>query len=224
MKVGISQSNYIPWRGYFDLIKRCYLFIILDDVQYTTRDWRNRNKIKIHSGTQWLTIPVGRISRDKRICDVILPDVSWQQDHWNKIREAYKNTKYFNIYRVFFEELYFGYNYHTLSCLNRSFIDCICRLLGITTIIKDSRDYSAKGYKKERILNILKEVGGTKYYSGPAAKDYITDDDFKDNGIDVHWMNYNYPNYPQIHGPFEPYVSVIDLIFNTGDDAPKYLI
>ena len=227
MKVGISQSNYIPWRGYFDLIKKCDLFVLLDDVQYTTGDWRNRNKIKTNNGVKWLTIPVGHIRRHpnggKRICDIVLPDVPWQKDHWNKIREAYKKAEHFNTYRVFFEELYFDYKWDTLSRLNRAFITCICGLLGITTTIKDSRDYPVRGHKKERILNILKEVGATEYYSGSAAKNYITDDDFKDNGIEVHWMEYDYPDYPQLHGSFEPHVSVIDLIFNTGADALEYL-
>jgi len=223
MKVGISQSNYIPWRGYFDFIKRCDLFIFYDDVQYTVRDWRNRNKIKTKDGLKWLSIPVGRVHRDKRICDVELKDTGWQQDHWHQIYTAYRDAIYFEEYAPFFEQLYLGKQWNNLSELNQHFIIKICERLGIKTRFADSRSYSQAGVKKERIFNILREAGATGYCSGPAGKDYLSDDDFKKENIRVYWMEYDYPEYPQLHGVFDSHVSIVDLLFNTGDNAKSYL-
>ena len=222
MKVGISQSNYIPWLGYFDLIKRCDLFIFYDDVQYTTRDWRNRNKIKTKDGIKWLTIPVGHIHRDKQICDVKLKDTDWQKDHWHQIYTAYRDAKYFENYVPFFKQLYFGKQWNSLSELNQHFIIKICGELGIKTKFADSCNYSQKSVKKERLFNVLKEANATEYYSGPAGKNYLSDDDFKKENIKVHWMKYDYPEYPQLHGAFDIHVSIIDFLFNTGN-YEKYL-
>jgi len=223
MKVGISQSNYIPWRGYFDIINKCDLFIFYDDVQYTVRDWRNRNKIKTKDGLKWLTIPVGHIKRDVKTCDVLLPATQWQYEHWQHIYSSYWKSSHFDDVRLLFEKLYFQAEYKTLSELNQYFIENICHYMGITTILDDSRHYTQTGTRKGRILNILKEVGATDYYCGPAARNYITDNDFRGIGIDVHWMDYSYPEYPQLYGDFQPNVSIVDLIFNTGKDAIKFI-
>ena len=223
-KVAIIQSNYIPWKGYFDIINMVDEFIFYDDVQYTTRDWRNRNLIKTPRGTEWLTIPCGK-SRDRLICEVILNDKSWQKKHWYKIKENYRNSAYFSDYKEIFESIYLGSRWDNLSELNQYIIKLIaCELFGIRTYFLDSRVFNLKSHKAERIIELLKKTNATSYLSGTSAKNYINEEMFKNENIEIEWMDYTgYPEYKQLFPPFEHHVSVIDLIFNEGPDAKKYM-
>ncbi|MBK5258919.1 MAG: WbqC family protein [Thermoanaerobaculia bacterium] len=222
-RVAILQSNYIPWKGYFDIIHDVDEFIFLDDVQYTPQDWRNRNRIKTAQGAVWLTIPVG--SRDdRRICDVELPP-AWGQAHWRKIESAYATAPYFAAYRAFFETVYLESEWKYLSDLNQHLVRRIAsEILGITTRFRDSREIESQGRKQERLLNLLRRAGATSYVSGPAAKDYIEPARFREAGIDLVWKDYSgYPPYPQFHPPFVHDVTILDLLFHTGPDAPRYI-
>jgi hypothetical protein len=222
--VAILQSNYIPWKGYFSIIKASDLFIFHDDLQYTKQDWRNRNTIKTSSGLKWLTIPCGS-NEHRQICDVTIPDNSWQKNHWNCIYDAYHKAPYFKRYSSFFEKIYLDIRWHDLSAFNQYIIQYIAReYLNITTQFDDSRVYNLKETKEKRVLELLKATKATDYVSGPAAKSYIHEDFFSKQGITVHWMNYNqYKIYNQFHTPFEHKVSVIDLLFHVGPKAKNYL-
>lgn len=224
-RVAILQSNYIPWKGYFDLIHDVDTLVFYDDVQYTTNDWRNRNRIKTASGPQWLTIPVGK-HMHRRICDVTLPwDGAWAETHWRRIEAAYRHTPYFPQYRDYFEALYRGRRSTSLSELNQAFVMGICRdLLGVATRFEHSGDYALTGTKGARVFDLLDQVGADVYVSGPAARAYLTDDAFTARGMSVVWKDYNgYPEYPQAHGPFRHDVSILDLLFHTGPDAPWHI-
>lgn len=223
-KVAILQSSYIPWKGYFDIINSVDEFIWYDDVQYTKNDWRNRNKIKTVNGMQWLTVPCGG-KGSHLINEVELSNKTWQKKHWASITQAYSKTPYFNKYYDFFEELYLGKKWHNLSQMNQSFIEKICKeILGITTHFINSTDYETEGRKQERLIDLLTQVGATCYLSGPAAKNYIDETAFSEQGINVEWMDYQgYPEYSQRFPPFEHAVSIIDLIANTGGNATKYM-
>lgn len=223
-RVAILQSNYVPWKGYFDIINSVDLFVFHDDLQYTKNDWRNRNKIKTNAGLQWLTIPCG--TDEKRlICEVNLKDHSWQKDHWNKISANYAKASYFKTYKPFFEELYLGTTWKNLSELNQSMIQKIAiELLGIKTAYLDSRELQLSTKKAERVKEILLKTGADYYLSGPAAKDYLEESFLAADGIALEWMDYsNYPVYTQLFPPFEHAVSIIDLIFNMGPDAKNYM-
>lgn len=221
-RVAILQSNYIPWKGYFDLIDSVDEFIIYDDVQYTKNDWRNRNKIKTPNGLQWLTVPVGQnISR--KIREVKLPDSNWQIKHWKTIEANYSRASHFDEIKEILEPLYCKNKYNLLSQLNRVFIDSISRYLGIRTLISDSGGYLLKGDRTERLVNICKQAGATEYVSGPAAKAYIDEDLFERQKIQLSWFRYSaYPEYPQLWGDFVHAVSIIDLMFNMGKEAAEY--
>ena len=222
-KIAILQSNYIPWKGYFDIINSVDEFIFHDDLQYTKNDWRNRNKIKTDRGITWLTIPCGT-DTNRLICEVQLKDKSWQKQHWNIIRQYYGKTQYFKEYKDFFENLYLGQEYMNLSDMNQMFIKQICCILGIKTKFDDSRHYNLQYHKAERVLELCKKAGATEYLSGPAAKDYIDEKLFRDANIKLTWMDYSgYPEYPQLYPPFEHAVSVLDLIFNCGPNAMEYM-
>ncbi|HPW65751.1 MAG TPA: WbqC family protein [Salinivirgaceae bacterium] len=225
MKKGaILQSNYIPWKGYFDIIRKVDVFIFYDDVQYTKRDWRSRNKIKTSVGAQWLTIPCGSDER-RLICDVVLNDTTWQKQHWQRIEHSYKKAPFFNQYKPFFEEIYLNQQWSNLSDFNQFVIKKISKeLLGINTKFEDSRVYNLQHRKGERIIELLLKAGIDYYVSGPAAKDYITDETFHKENIAIEWMDYSdYPEYNQLYPPFDHYVSIIDLIFNEGSNAINYM-
>lgn len=223
MRVAVIQSNYIPWRGYFDVINDVDLFVFYDDVQYTINDWRNRNKVKTANGVVWLTIPVGN-QNDRRICDVEIRDHTWARKHWLTIEQSYRRTPGFAEYGSTFKALY-ERQWSSLSELNQTFIRMIARdILGSETQMVDVRDFTLEGARADRLLQLLKQVGATEYVSGPSARAYLDADYYLREGIRVHWMDYSsYPSYPQLHGPFEPGLSVVDLLMNAGTRATDYI-
>ncbi len=220
----ILQSNYIPWKGYFDLIHDADLFVFYDDLQFTKNDWRNRNKIKTAQGCKWLSIPVGT-NANRLICEVALDDASWQRSHWDSLRQQYEKLPYFKLYRHFFEDVYLGKRWANLSELNQYLIKYISHnILGLSTRFQDSRDFQLAGQKLERLLDLVVKSKATRYVSGPAAKGYIEPEKFDELGIELVWKDYsNYPEYPQPHPPFEHGVSILDLLFNVGPEAPHYI-
>ncbi len=225
MRVAILQSNYIPWKGYFDIIGSVNLFVFHDDLQYTKGDWRNRNKIKTPKGTEWITVPCGT-DQNRLICEVELKNTDWQRKHWNTIQTHYVKAPYFKQYSPFFEEIYLGRTWTNLSDMNQYVIKAIStELLGMETQFDDSRTYGLKTAKGDRVIEILNKVGATTYLSGPAAKSYLDESAFAAECIGLEWMSYSgYSGYPQLYPPFEHAVSIIDLLFNTGRDATSYML
>lgn len=227
-KVAILQSNYIPWKGYFDIIDSVDEFIFYDEMQYTKNDWRNRNKIKTQNGLIWLTIPCetkGSISNFQKINETKITDKRWAKKHWNSIQLNYAKAPYFKEYKEFLGNLYKDCGNEEYLCnVNYKFIYAINDLLGIKTKISFSQDYGLIEGKTERLVDLVKKAGGTEYLSGPAAKDYIVKECFDKENIKLSWMDYSgYREYPQLFPPFEHGVTVLDLIFNTGKDAINYI-
>lgn len=222
--VVVLQSNYIPWKGYFDLARDSDLFIFYDDLQYTKNDWRNRNKIKTPKGAEWITIPVGT-NEHRLICDVAINDPTWQVKHWKTLKQHYGSCPYFARYQTFFEDIYQGRQWHNLSELNQHLIRSISsELLGLSTEFRDSREYSLGGQKLDRLMELVMKAGADRYVSGPAGKGYIDPSRFADAGIELVWKDYSgYPEYSQRFPPFEHGVSILDLLFNVGPDAPWYI-
>ena len=223
MKVGIIQSNFLPWRGYFDFIRESDLFIIHDDLQYTKSDWRNRNKIKTPRGVEWITVPV-HYHHTSQLIEETPVDYStpWAQKMLNRIREAYRHAPCFEPY---YSELSDLLNQPALSIsdLNLRLIKWVCRHLEIDTPIEMSREYRPQGTKTERLIGILQKVKATTYLSGPAAKAYLVPELFHQEGIRLEYKQYNYPEYEQLYPPFEPAVSMIDLLFMKGREAITYV-
>jgi hypothetical protein len=224
--VAILQSNYIPWKGYFDLITLVDEFILFDDMQYTRRDWRNRNKIKTPNGLMWLTIPVKVKGKyHQKICETAVSDLQWNEKHWKMIRYNYSNHPFFDEYKDLFEELYLGCEENLLSQINFRFLTAICKILGIDTKLSWSMDYQIVDGKTERLIDLCQQAGATAYLSGPAAKGYIDESLFESAEIELEYMDYSgYPEYSQLYPPFEHGVSIIDLIFNEGPNTPKYML
>ena len=224
-KIAITQSNYVPWKGYFDLINSVNEFILYDDMQYTRRDWRNRNKIKTQDGLKWLTIPV-KVKGEyyQKIRETVIDEPKWNREHWQYISYNYSKAKYFCEYKKLFEDLYLGCQESQLSQINYLFITEICKILRINTQISWSMNYKLIEGKTERLVDLCNQAGATEYISGPAAKNYIDEELFNREGIKLSYMDYSeYPEYQQLFPPFEHGVSIIDLMFNEGENATKFM-
>ncbi|MGN8250930.1 WbqC family protein [Pseudomonas sp. SMV7] len=225
-KVAVLQSNYIPWKGYFDLIGSVDAFILFDDVQYTRRDWRNRNKIKTAQGEHWLTIPVKNKGRYAQLInEVEVSEPGWAAAHWRTIEMNYRRAACFQQMegpiRTLFEQAAMLTN---LSRINHLFIAGLCPLLDIHTPLYRAEELGQATGKNERLIQLCQAVGGTHYLSGPAASCYLDEAAFAAVGLGLSYMSYDgYPEYPQLFGEFQHALSVIDLLFNTGADAPAFL-
>jgi WbqC-like protein len=223
-KIAILQSNYIPWKGYFDILKAVDMFVFYDDAQYTKNDWRNRNKIKTSQGIQWLTIPVRQERLNQKIKDTKVIDKKWNIRHWRTICQNYTKASHFKSYKDVFEDLYLNCNEEYLSQINYKFITTINKILDINTELRWSSEFKLIGGQTEKLLGICKDCNADIYLSGPAAKDYFNEDLAKKENIKVEWMDYGgYDEYTQLYPPFEHGVSILDLIFNEGENAKKFM-
>jgi hypothetical protein len=224
-KTLITQSNYIPWKGYFDNINAVDEFVVYDDMQYTKRDWRNRNQIKTPQGLLWLTIPIevkGKFFQ--KINETFVSEKNWGEKHWKTIVANYTKAPYFKQYKDIFENLYKDKSLINITEINIAFIKTINSILNITTKIIDSREFELVEGKTERLVDICKRCNATDYYTGPAAQDYMDENLFTKENINVHYFDYSeYKPYEQLNGEFTHYVSILDLIFNTGDEAKFYM-
>ena len=224
--VGIVQSCYVPWKGYFDLVNSVDEFILYDDRQFTRRDWRNRNRIKTRDGTRWLTIPVqSRGLYEQRIDETLISDAGWADVHWKTIVHSYAGAPYFADYRGQVEGTYRAVAAERrLSHVNRRFLETFGDILGIRTRLSWSTDYAVEGTKTDRLVALCEAAGATEYLSGPRAREYLDEEQFAQAGIRLTYFDYSdYPEYEQPHPPFEHTVSILDLVFSAGPDASRYL-
>jgi hypothetical protein len=221
----ITQSNYIPWKGYFDAINTVDEFVIYDDMQYTKRDWRNRNKIKTPGGLFWLSIPVEVKGKYfQKINETLVSDPQWGKKHWATITQFYAKAKHFHETKTVFEDLFLDMEETRLSHINQKFLQRINDYLGIKTPMRRSEEFTLHEDKNQRLVDICKTLGATDYYTGPAAKDYMDEALFENENIRVHYFNYdNYPEYEQLYPPFEHSVTILDLIFNCGKNFKPYM-
>lgn len=224
-KIAILQSNYIPWKGYFDLIAAVDEFIIYDEMQYTKNDWRNRNKIKSKNGVEWITIPVKVDSISQKIDETKVFDKKWFKKHQATLQTNYAKATCFNETK----DIIFGWyekaeSKDKLSEINQIFIKGICDFLGVKTKISLSTDYNLIEGKTERLVDLCMQTKATNYLSGPSARDYIDESVFEEKNIILEWMDYSdYKEYNQLNSPFEHGVSILDLIFNEGKNARNFL-
>ncbi|MER8373520.1 WbqC family protein [Mesorhizobium sp. M1406] len=225
-RIAILQSAYIPWKGYFDIIGSVDIFVVYDDVQYPQKShWHNRNLIKTQHGPKWLTVPVSKADGSFQTIDAMQLPLPFLNKHWQSIHNAYARAPHYKSFGPKLEALYKAAAAFThLSELNLYFLAALTSQLGFDTQFVQSRDLAAGGAKTDRLLGICLELGATRYLSGPAAKAYLETDKFDAANVQVEWMDYSgYPAYPQLHGNFDPAVSVIDLLFNVGDNAIDFM-
>lgn len=224
-KLAILQPNYLPWKGVFDLIHRVDVFVFLDDVQYTERDWRNRNKIPTIEGATWITVPVKNSNRRGQLIYEAEIDnsVNWQKKHFNSFLMNYAKASYFKEYKWILEDLYLDKKWTKLTELNIYSTKLISEVLGIKAEFINSVDLNSKRSRDDKLIDICKKLNGDYYLSGPTAKAYIDPRKFSNQDIKLDYISYEYPEYRQLHEPFNHHVTVLDLIFNCGPDAPYYI-
>lgn len=225
MRVFISQSNYIPWKGYFRSLIEADQVIFLDDVQFTKRDWRNRNKIKTSNGIKWLTIPVETSGKYfQKIQDVLISDENWHHKHLNSLHDAYKESPFFDeIYDLLRNHLDLNRSQY-LSEVNIGLIKVICEYLGVELSIRMSREFTMLDNPSERLLSICKSLNAEVYMSGSAAKNYLATGLFKEMNIEVQWIDYTgFSEYDQLYPPFVHEVSIIDVLFMLGKQSISML-
>jgi hypothetical protein len=225
MKIAISQSNYIPWRGYFDAIAGVDCFVLYDEMQYTKRDWRNRNKILSNQKELWLSIPVEVKGKYfQKIKDTKTLDRKWIHAHLQSIKHAYSKSACALEVMPFIEDLYHTCHFDFLSDINLHFLKGIMGYLEIDTRLESSSNFQLPEGKTEKLIHICKKLGASAYYTGPAAKSYMDEYQFIDNQIELnYWDNNNYPSYKQGNQGFVNFLSIIDTLFHTGKDTSKYM-
>jgi hypothetical protein len=224
-RVAILQSNYLPWPGYFDIIGSVDEFVLFDVVQYTKNDWRNRNRIKTPDGVRWLTIPVATAGRfGQSIAEARVTDGNWAVQHWRTVSQAYARAAHFDRYAERLADAYRACgDMPFLAHINRAFITTIAAELGLDTVIRDTPPHKGDSGRNERLVDLCLSLGADVYVSGPSAT-YLDVGMFQDHGVAVEFMEYPaYGPYPQLHGPFAPGLSVIDLLFAVGPEARGFL-
>ena len=220
----ITQSNYIPWKGYFSIMREATHFVVYDDMQYTKRDWRNRNKLITPDGPKWLSIPIDVKGKfDQKINEAIVSDDNWGKKHWNFIENNYKKSKYFEEYSEYFKPLFLDPDSNNLSEINLSFLEKSLQLLMIDVQIISSSEFNLNGDKTERLLNICRDLEARTYLTGPAAKNYLDSSKFSAHGVEVKYTNYSgFPVYKQLWDQFSHEVSILDMFFNLGPMTLDY--
>jgi len=225
LRICIIQSCYIPWKGFFDLIGRCDEYVIFDSAQYVKRHWHNRNRIKTGNGVEWLTIHVVTKGRFEQPIDQVEIEKSWAEKHWHALELAYRRAPFFGevapVVKGWYER---AEGKLRLTEVNEIFLRAIADLLGLGTRITRDTAYPALGAKTERLLGIARAAGADRYLSGPSARSYLDESQLAHQGIVTEWMDYDgYSPYPQLHGPFEHAVTVLDVLFHTGPDARRFI-
>ncbi len=227
MKCVILQPSYIPWRGYFHQIQAADVFVFYDDVAFDTRGWRNRNRVRGPNGSFWLTVPVkskGLRSKGLKIDQVEIDwSQNWNSKHLKSLQRSYGRAPYFDDYRELLERMYDRRD-PLLVDLLIDFTKALTLELGIVdTKFVRSSSLAVQGSRSGRLLEIARRVGADHYITGPSARSYLDEDLFRDAGVEIEYFVYDYPSYPQPFDGFDPHVSILDLLFMTGAEAPRYI-
>jgi hypothetical protein len=227
MRCVVLQPSYIPWRGYFHQIRKADVFVFYDDVQYDRGGWRNRNRIKTPGGSRWLTVPVhsrGHQFNNTPISEIRLAcGTPAGLNHWRVIEAAYRSAPHFERYEPLVRRFYERDDEYLADFTIATTIE-LAKALGVgeTRFVRSS-SLGIGGTRNERLMGLLKEVGATHYISGPSAKSYLDEDLFRESDVVLEYMDYKYPEYPQLHSAYDEFVSILDLLFMTGPEAAGYI-
>jgi len=223
MLVAIHQPHYLPWLRYFEKVARADVFILLDNVQFSKNGWQNRNNIKGPAGEVLLTVPVHAHLGQRLDTVAIDNDAPWRKKHWRTIHQHYARAKHFRQHAPFLEETY-ARPWKRLNELNAHLFQYLRAALGVDTQVFSASQLSVNGSATERLVSLVKAVGGTRYYTGAfALETYLEPERFADAGIGVEIQNWQSPRYPQLHGDYLPDLSILDLLMNCGPEARAIL-
>jgi len=231
--VGALQPGYLPWAGFFDQVFHADLFILYDDLEYTRKSWRNRNRVKGPRGPLWLTVPVlaapGRKIREVRIDD----RGGWRDRHWRTLEHCYARAPHFSRYRETFREIY-RQGWESLCDLDVRLIEALLDAFGIRTpVVRASRLGLEQGFQRtrpadhvatRRVVHFMQALGANRFLEGQAGRNYLREDLLRDAGIAVGYQAYVHRPYAQRFGPFVPHLSAVDLLFNCGPCSLEFLV
>lgn len=221
MIVSVHQPHYLPWLGYFDKIAASDLFVLLDNVQYKKREYQNRNRIRTRQGVKWLTVPVATAGKYEQTTGEVEIEggTGWREKHLETLRHAYSSAPHFKKAIEGLEELYMGREWTRLAELNAAMLAWFMKEMGIGTRVALESEIGTGGLSTERIVNICRAFGADVYLSGSGGRDYMDEGLFEKAGLKLEYQKYEHPVYPQVHGGFEPFMGIVDLLFNAGKDA-----
>ena len=224
MVLTAHQPVYLPWLGLFHKISLAETFVSFDRVQYLPKDFNNRNRIKTPNGPIWLTVPVHKKGhREKAIEEIEIDNrTPWQRKHWRSLEMSYGKAPYWPRYRDFFEDVY-AREWTHLAQLDDHMLLWFLSELGIEVAFERASDHEFRGAKSDLVLDMCLQLGATRYIFGALGRDYADTAAFADAGVEAVFQEYRHPTYPQLHGEFEPYMSVVDLLFNCGDESARIL-
>ena len=219
MRLVVLQPFYLPYAGVFELVRLADTFVLYDDVQFVPRNWQVRNRIKTADGPRWLTVPVHRDRRDVPINEVEIDrEQPWREKHWRSIELAYARASNFTVLGRHLQPCY-DEDWKRLVDLDTTTFALLCELVGVSATFLRSSQLGVPGRGSERIVALCRELGATSYLSGPSARDYLDEGSFEQAGVELEYFAFDHPTYTQLHGEFEPSLSVIDLIANVGPAA-----
>ena len=218
------QPVYLPWLGLFHKIALADMFCVFDIAQYQTKDYNNRNKIKTNAGPIWLSVPVE--SKDhfqKKICDIRIVNNGWNRKHLKSIQLAYQKAPYYKDYIGPLEQI-LQTKFDYLTDLNTAILRCFLDALGIAVPIVKASDYDFTGYKSDLVLDMCIKLKADHYIFGAQGKNYARVETFDERNVGLTFQDYVHPTYGQLHGAFEPYMSLVDLLFNEGPASRAILM
>jgi hypothetical protein len=221
MILSINQPAYLPWLGYFNRIDAAQKHIELDHVQFEKNSFINRNKIKTKDGSIWLTVPVktkGRFGNNTINQVEIDNTTNWQKKHLQSIYQNYKKTFYFDLYFPLLESIYKKKYSLLIDLINQSNNFFIVQL-NIQTFIIKSSSLNITSSKSDLILDLCINEKATTYLSGPLGRNYLDKNKFIENNIEILYDDYKHPTYSQLYDKFEPYMCILDLLFNHGGQS-----
>lgn len=214
------QPVYLPWLGLYHKIALADNFCIFDIAQYQNKDFNNRNRIKTNAGSIWLSVPVeSKGHYEKSLKDIKIVNNGWNRKHFKSIDLAYRKAPFYSKYIDQLEFLLLGNSYTYLADLNFSTLEFGLKSLGIDLPILTASNFAFEGVKSDLVLDMCRKLGANNYLFGTQGKDYADISSFIKSNVKPYFQEYIHPVYPQLHGEFEPYMSIIDLLFNVGDKS-----
>ena len=225
MKLVISQPMFFPWIGFFEQIRLCDVYVHYNDVQYSKGGFTNRVQVKSPEGVKWLTVPLKNLHFGQTIDQVqVNNDQEWRKNHLDLLKRCYEAAPYYREMINLVNRVY-GHDWEKLDDLARASLHVICEYFGFLEKKEflNVRELNTNGSSSERVLNTAQKVGADTYVTGHGASKYLDHDIFERARVRVEYMDYNKTPYPQLYGPFTPYVSVLDLIANTGKNGINWI-
>jgi WbqC-like protein family len=228
MNIVISQPMYFPWAGMFEQIRLCDKFIFYDDVQFSKGSFTNRVQVKsqIKEGFKWLTVPLKNFKLGIKINEVEIDNTKdWKNQHLELLKQSYQSAPFYGEMKNIVYNL-FNIDYSIISELSQKSMELIIDYFEI----KEKKQFyissqlNIQGNSSQRVFDLVKYFQGKKYITGHGARNYLDHELFERSGIEVEYMDYKRSPYTQLHGEFNPHVSILDLIANKGMEGKSFII